>query len=314
MKSSESSTDSRSHVFDRHPLPGVEGGVEGGEAEYGRRAYPHAGDAGAGAVVEVEGEGSFVAEPPAEGGPHPLDVPGGDVDKGRRAGSPVQELVGAADREVGPGHFEVDRERARGMREVPYRERAGRVRGSRQARHVVKAPGAVVHLGQHQHRDTLVQGLGDCFRRYQTQLVAAAEGVHEALGHVEVGREVTVVGEDDLPPGPELERGGERLVHLDGKRVAHHHRAGRRANEAADPVADARRCVHPARLAPAPNQHLAPLVAEQAGDAIARRERQGAERVAVEIDDPLREVEEGFGACEVGHRRGRRASRAPTAS
>ena len=184
----------------------------------------------------------------------------------------------------------------------------------RQARHVVKAPGAVVHLGQHQHRDTLVQGLGDRFRRHQTQLVAAAEGVHEALGHVEVGREVTVVGEDDLPPGPELERGGERLVHLDGKRVAHHHRAGRRANEAADPVADARRCVHPARLAPAPNQHLAPLVAEQAGDAIARRERQGAERVAVEIDDPLREVEEGFGACEVGHRRGRRASRAGRAS
>ena len=83
----------RPHVFDRHPLPGVEGGVEGGEAEYGRRAYPHAGDAGAGAVVEVEGEGGFVAEPPAEGGPHPLDVPGGDVDKGRRArGPPFRNL------------------------------------------------------------------------------------------------------------------------------------------------------------------------------------------------------------------------------
>ena len=175
-------------------------------------------------------------------------------------------------------------------------------------RHVVKAPGAVVHLGQHQHRDALVQSLGDCVRRHQTQLVAAAEGAHEALGHVKVRREVTGVGEDDLPPGPELERGSERLVHLDGKSIAHHRRAGRRADEAADPVADACRGVHPTRLVPAPDQHLAPLVAEQAGDAIARRERQGAERVAVEIDDPFRQVEEGPGAREVGHRRGRRRS------
>ena len=127
-------------------------------------------------------------------------LPGGDVDEGGRSGSAVQELVGAADRKVGPGRFEGDGKRARGMGEVPDRQGPGRVRGPRQTGHVVQAPGAVVDLGQQQHRDALVESLAERFRRHQAQLVAAAERAHQSLRHVEVGREVAVVGEDEQAP------------------------------------------------------------------------------------------------------------------
>jgi hypothetical protein len=58
-------------------------------------------------------------------------------------------------------------------------------------------------------------------------------------------------------------------------------------------------------VVPRPNQLAAPLGVERAGDALARRERQAAERVAVEIDErrivvrePIAERAERIGGVE----------------
>ena len=207
-----------------------------------------------------------------------------------------------ADGEVGPGPGEVDGQRAHRVGQVPDRQRTGRVRRRRQARHVVPAPGAVVDLGQHHDRDGLVQRIGDFLRGHKPDLVAPAERSDQPVDHVEVRGEVAVVREDDAALGPHLQGGGHRLVDLDGQGVAHHHGAGRRADQPADAVPDPGRLIHPARIVPAADQHLAPFLAEEAGHALARGERQGTEGVAVEVDDSLGQVEQGSGSGEVGHR------------
>ena len=196
---------------------------------------------------------------------------------------------------------EVDRQRAGRMGEVPYRQGARGVGGGGQARHVVPAPGPVVDLGQHQDRDVLVERPGDFLRGRQPDFVAPTERPDQPIRHVEVGWEVAVIREDDAPFGPHLQGRGHRLVDLDGQRVAHHHGAGRRADQPADAVADPGRLIHPARVVPAADQHLAPFLGEEAGHALARGQRQGSQGVAVEVDDSLGQVEQGPGSGEVGH-------------
>ena len=240
-----------------------------------------------------------MAQPAGQRRADAIDVLGRDVDEGRRAGAAVEELVGAADREVSPGAGEVDGQRTRRVGQVPDRQCTDLVRGPREAGHVVPAPGPVVDLGQHQHRDPLVQGLGHRFRRDEADLVAAAERSDQPVHHVEIGREVAVIGEDDASLGPHLQGRGHRLVDLDRQRVAHHHGAGRSADQPADAVADPCRLIHPARVVPAADQHLAPFVVQQAVHPFARRQRQRTEGVAVQVDHPFGQVESGPGSTEV---------------
>ena len=53
---------------------------------------------------------------------------------------------------------------------------------------------------------------------------------------------------------------GQRLVDLDRQRIAHDDRAGRRADQPGDAIANPRGLVHPVGLVPGVNQHLAPFV------------------------------------------------------
>ena len=65
-----------------------------------RRADPHAVDAVAGAIVEIEGEWRLVAEPAGKRRAGRLQMARRDIDEGRRAGAAVQIFVGAADSEI----------------------------------------------------------------------------------------------------------------------------------------------------------------------------------------------------------------------
>ena len=200
-----------------------------------------------------------MAHPARQRRPDAVDVRGRDVDEGRRPGSAVEVLVGAADREVGAGGAQVDRQRARRMGQIPYRQCAGGVGGLGQPRHVVLSAGPVVDLGQHQGRDALVQRPGDFFRGHQPDLVALAEGSDQPLRDVEVRRKVAVVREDDAPLRPHLQGRRHRLVDLDGQRVAHRHGAGRGADQTADALAEPARLVHPARVVPAAESASRPI-------------------------------------------------------
>src|SRR5690606_7965414 len=93
----------------------------------------------------------------------------------------------------------------------------------------------------------------------------------------------------------------ERLIDLDGERIAHHDSAFRRADQLSDAIADLARLRHPAVEVPALDEMLSPFVGEHARDTRFRRDRQGAERVAVQIDDTIRQFEERARAGKVGH-------------
>ena len=175
--------------------------------------------------------------------------------------------------------------------------------------HVVQAPGAIVDLGEHQHRDALVERVLDRLGLDDLQLVAAVEHAHEALGHIEVGREIAAVGKDHAPFRPEIKGRGERLEHLDRERVADSHAALRRTDQPADAVAHLARLHHPASFVPASDQEAAPFFPKHGGDALACRDRQGTERIAVHVDDAIRDVEQRAGRREIGHSGSRRRKR-----
>src|SRR5690606_36732862 len=68
-----------------------------------------------------------------------------------------------------------------------------------------------------------------------------------------------------------------------------------------DPIADAPRLLHPAGLIPAADQHLAPLGLDDLARPLRRRPGQRTQRIAVEIDDALGQVEARARSAEVGH-------------
>ena len=73
------------------------------------------------------------------------------------APGPPLVLVTTADRDVRAGPVQIDRYGARGVREIPDRDRT-RIPGRPGHRcHVVHASGAVAGVGQHQDRHTIVE-------------------------------------------------------------------------------------------------------------------------------------------------------------
>jgi hypothetical protein len=195
------------------------------------------------------------------------------------------------------------------MGEIPDRQCAGGVRPLGQRLHVVKAAGAIVDLGQHQHRNRLVDGTFDFLRRGNSKRVSPVERSEQSFGHVEIGRKIAVVGKDHPPGRVEFECCGQRLIDLDRQGVADHHGAFGRADQPADAVADVARLSHPAGAVPAPDELLSPFLGHHVTDPIGRRNGQGAERVAVQIDDSIRDMEQGSCSREIGHRRSRSEAR-----
>ena len=99
----------------------------------------------------------------------------------------------------------------------------------------------------------------------------------------------------------ELQRRGERLKDLDRQSIASDDRARRGADQPGDPIADAAWRGHPAGAVPAADQQLAPFVGEHPRHARLGRDRQRPKRVAIEINDALRHMEERARLIEVGH-------------
>jgi hypothetical protein len=166
----------------------------------------------------------------------------------------------------------------------------------------VAASGAVVDLGQHENgevgRDVRLDLLG-C---HDAKLVAGGQRADETVGHVKVGGEVPGIAQDHFPVGAQLQRRGERLVDLDRQRVADHDRGLRRPDQPPDPVAEAPGHVHPARPVPAADEELAPFPGHRPADPRGRGLGERPERVAVEVDQSVGQVEEGARGGEVGHR------------
>ena len=179
----------------------VDTALERRQRQHRRRAADESRDAGSRPILARERERLRVAEPARERLPpalaiHPSGVLGMRPDERRRARSAVQVLVAAADRQVGARGIQIDRHRPGGMREVPHHDRAGGVGRSRQGRHVVHPPGAVINMRQHQDRQLVVQLRGKVGFIHQHQLHAAFVG--QGLGNVEIGGKVAALRDNAL--------------------------------------------------------------------------------------------------------------------
>jgi hypothetical protein len=102
------------------------------------------------------------------------------------------------------------------------------MRGGGDVRHVVQRAGAVVDLGEHQHRHVGLQALQHLVRLDQLERAAALAA--QGLGDVQVGGEVAAFADHHaaravLLPG-DGQRGRQRLVEVDRGGVGGHHLAG----------------------------------------------------------------------------------------
>ena len=207
------------------------------------------------------------------------------VQEGRGARTSVQVLVGAAHGQLHPSALELDGHRARRMREVP--EHRGRRGGAVDLLDVRKRAGAVGHLGEHHQgnvgagaRSLHVVGLRAVHGMGVEDAQLASVQTGQTVEHVAVGGEVLRVGDDRSGAGvkdragelEEVDRGGVRDDHL--PRAGAQHAGG---EEIADPFREVDPLVPAAdELRPPPVGHLY--------EALARGQRETAERVAVEVN------------------------------
>ena len=126
-------------------------------------------------------------------------------DEGRAARAAVQIFVAAADREIGFRAVEIDRDGAAAMAEIPDDDRAPRMRLPRDRDHVVHEGRLVMHMREHDDAGLRIDGVEDVGRRGEAQIRAG-----EALQHVEVGRKIAGLGQDDRSVRHELAGGRRR--------------------------------------------------------------------------------------------------------
>ena len=239
--------------------------------------------------------------PAGQGGPSAIGDARGDIDEGRRTRPAVQIFVRATDGEIGVVARDIDWKRARRMREIPDDEHPRRMRLSDQRRHVVPATRAIIDLGHHHRRNRRIDRIRDRFGRHDPQLMPAPQRRQQPFGHVEIGREIAAVRQDDGAIRIEIERGGERLIDLDRQCIAHHHAAGLGPDQPPHPVADAARHRHPASIVPGADQPAAPLAPDRLRDALLDPAPQRPERIAVEIDHPFGQIEQRACRLEISH-------------
>ncbi len=108
----------------------------------------------------------------------------------------------------------------------------------------------------------------------------------ETLEHVPVGREL-VPGDHDLgASGVEVERGGGELEEAHARRVGHDHLSCGGPDELADEIPDVHGQLEPA-LPPTANQPATPLRSHHVTEPLERRLGQPAQRVSVQVDEPI---------------------------
>ena len=199
------------------------------------------------------------------------------------------------------------------MGQVPDGDDAHLMRPRRQRGHVVPPPGAIVDLREHQDAHLLGQRGLDLLGRDDPQAPVPSEMLQEPLRHVDVGREIAAVGQHHLSVG-HRHGGRKRLKQPYRERIAHGGVTRPRADEPPDAVAQRVGQSHPVGPVPAADRHPAPLVLQDAAHGGLGAKGQGAQRIAVEIDLPIRQHEARARRVEIGHALVSKMSRAPPSS
>ncbi|MNT16616.1 hypothetical protein D3C72_1517280 [compost metagenome] len=158
--------------------------------------------------------------------------------------------------------------------------------------HVEHLAGLVVDVREHQHGGVGADGGVELGRRIdQSQRIALLQQVGQALGDIQVGREVAGLGHDHLARRVarllHAQRRGQHLEQVDRGGVGHHHFILAGADQRGELVAQPLRQFEPAGGVPAADQAIAPFLGHHLGSARGGGARAGAERIAVEVDHAL---------------------------
>ena len=157
---------------------------------------------------------------------------------------------------------------------------------------VVFPAGPEVHLGQRRNGHLGSERGLEIVRRHDPKLRAALpEQAHESFSHVQVGGEVRLLGQHHPPRARTPQQGGEQLEEVEGHRVGGDHLVLPGAEQRRDPRPHPLGQPEPAVTVPRRDEVTAPLVGEQGLDPRAHSRGRGAERVPVEVDHPLGELE-----------------------
>lgn len=204
------------------------------------------------------------------------------IDERRRARPAIEILVSAADREIGAGSAQCHRHGTGAVSQIPDDERARGPRLRRDARQIVHGAGAIIDVREHKHRKIAIDQTIEFARRVdQRQLLVAPRAGDRVLRHVEVGGKVMPFGDDPRSRRAQIER-----CAIGTNDIA---RFG--ADQRRDACADSSWQIDPICGIPRPDEPIAPLHI----DGFAKRGpgsmRQRPERIAVEIDETVRQAE-----------------------
>ena len=219
---------------------------------------------------------------------HRLERPR-DEQEGWRARSAVEIFIAASERQVAAVSGDVKRHRPSAVRQVPQRQGAGLMRRGVERRHVVPRGALIVDMGQEQHRDLTVERLRD---------LGPGDGLHPQSRHqpgkavrgIEVGREIAFLGQQDRPARTRTHCRGEQLEQGDRGRIGDQQLVRGGADDRREPGRDPPRRAHPIMLVPAGDEVSAPLHLSDLRKALGRRRGEGAQGIAVEVDDARRKA------------------------
>ena len=231
--------------------------------------------------------------PAGVGGLEPLGEVGPDVEPAV-AGAAAEPLDRPADGEVDVQRGDVERHDPRRLVGVQDHVRADLVRAPDDPLDVLDLRRLEEDVADRDEQRALVDRLHDL------AVVLADDDLEVALRLVEVahGREVAALVDDPVPLRRGLEAGeDDRLGDRDV--LVHHRRAGGRADDAADLVADRQRHLPPA-LAPGADPTLAPR-ARVLGEPLLRLRRHRAERVVDQVGRVLEDRELGAVVEQLAH-------------
>jgi hypothetical protein len=151
-------------------------------------------------------------------------------------------------------------------------------------------------VGERQQRHVLVEGRRRVGRVAPAQLEAERAG--DPVGDVPVGGEGGGLQHHHAPVRTQPRGGGDRLEQRHGGRVADVHVLAGDPDERRDPRGHAAPQVDPVGGVPRRDQPGAPLLADDLLHPGRDAAGEGAQRVAVEVHDAVRQVEEGTPAAQ----------------
>ena len=268
-----------------HLEPEVDRRLERGELDDGRRPGDHRPDARGSAELGLEREGLGMAEPAWDGVAELAVQATAHVQQRRCSGTTVEVLVPATHGHVGTVRVDLQGNRRDAVAEVPERQRAGVARRRAERAHVVHVAGAVVDVGEHQHRDLVIQGIEQLHPGHH--LHRAATEPCGGSGDIEIGVEVLRLGEDDGAARPHGERRAHQFEDAHRRALSDDHLIGARTDHPGQLGADTLGRLGPPRIEPAADQPVAPLAGHRVGDAARSARRQRTQRVAVQVDHPI---------------------------